>query len=81
MIRATLHYFLVMCCRVSCHIPNDTFYFCLSSHTNDVMITFIFLGIVNLKLIFRLLFFEHGYLTLYSSPRNKILLSYPQHSP
>ena len=37
-IRATSHYSLLIRCIVSCHISNDSLYFCVSSHINDVMI-------------------------------------------
>ena len=41
-IRATSHYSLLIRCIVLCHISNDSLYFCVSSHINDVMVNFIF---------------------------------------
>ena len=37
--RATLHYSLAQSCTISYHIPNDSLYFCLPYHINDIMIT------------------------------------------
>ena len=37
----TLHYSLVMCCRASYYIPNESLYFCLSNHINEIMIRLI----------------------------------------
>ena len=38
----TLHYSVVMCCRASYYIPNESLYFCLSNHINEIMIKLIF---------------------------------------
>ena len=37
---ATLHYYLIMCFRVSYYIPNDSLYFSLSNHIDDTIIEF-----------------------------------------
>ena len=76
-IRATLHYSVATYHSVGLFylIPNNSSYFCLSDHTKVVMITPFFSEIVNLKLIFQLLFFEHGYLAYYLFPKNNILPS------
>ena len=41
-IRATLHCSLSVISTISYHIPNDSLYFCLSNHINDMMIDIIF---------------------------------------
>ena len=74
-IRATLHYSVTTSYTVFYHIPNDSSYFCLSDQIKDIMITPFFQEIENLKLIFQLLFFEHGYLAYYLFPKNTILPS------
>ena len=38
----TLLYSLVMCCRAPYYIPNESLYFCLSNHINEIMIKLIF---------------------------------------
>ena len=62
-IRATFNYYLATSCTVLYHISNDSLYFYISKHTSDKMTKPYFLDIINFKRIFRLLFFEHGYLT------------------
>ena len=37
-----LHYSLAKYCRESYYIPNETLYFCLSNHINEITITLIF---------------------------------------
>ena len=44
-IRTTLHCSLALSHTISCHMPYDSLYFCLSNHINDA-----FMNLISLKL-------------------------------
>ena len=55
-IRATLHCSPSLIHTISYHIPNDSLYFCLSYHVNDVMIDLIFRKLLILNQFFNFYF-------------------------
>ena len=74
-IRATFHCCLGIITTISYPISNESLYFCLYNHVKDDMNNLIFSKIIDFKPIFPLIFFEHGYLAWYLSPKYEILHS------
>ena len=73
MIRGKLLSSAVIVSTVSYYTSNLISYFSLSTETNRIKITCVFIRLLILNLFIPLLFFEHGNLAKYLDPINKIL--------